>query len=264
MLWSRAISVTLSPTAGVCVVPLVTVPVMVAAEAAADHNPAISRHCAAILRGERFDFIFATNSRRAPTVQFRQAPRQLRSPDRRAARRNLPPNICPRCTRNSSREDCRTTRLSARAENRGGSWASGAQYAAEEKRRRQKSPTEEGHRQWCSYFGLAANSVGGGGKAGCVGGGRHRYGTHLPVADDQQYSCDTEKEHERRQDPCEMVKPGEHRRGEDYRPILLLEVVEDSVVAIAPGNRRRQFGEHHRRNGTADMIAFAQQLITTA
>ena len=43
MLWSSAISVTVSPAAGVFVVPLVTVPVMVAAEAAGGKQGATRR-----------------------------------------------------------------------------------------------------------------------------------------------------------------------------------------------------------------------------
>jgi len=57
MRWSSEISVTASPAAGVCVVPLVTVPVMVAADAEAPAVNKIIAQSARILRGIAFGLI---------------------------------------------------------------------------------------------------------------------------------------------------------------------------------------------------------------
>ena len=54
MLWSSAISVTVSPAAGVFVVPLVTVPVMVAADAALANRAQSAITIANLPRGKGF------------------------------------------------------------------------------------------------------------------------------------------------------------------------------------------------------------------
>ena len=63
---------------------------------------------------------------------------------------------------------------------------SAARYAAGDKRRRQRWRAEGRHRQWCSYLGLAADAVAGGGKAGRIRLRRHGHCTELPIAHDKQ------------------------------------------------------------------------------
>src|SRR5271168_2806262 len=134
MRWSSEIRVTVSPAEGVCVVPLVTVPVMVvAADApAAKANKAQSALKVGLIlifqAAGKLDFVSGHDFSRAatplkvsrafspcrrardatPTVQSPPAPPRSHSPAPRVGRHNLLPYTCPRYIQNSNHEDFRT------------------------------------------------------------------------------------------------------------------------------------------------------------
>ena len=94
--------------------------------------------------------------------------------------------------------------------------------------------------------------------------GRNAGRMQAPASHCEGYEAQAEDEYQWRHDPRYVVEGSEARRCQRGRPIFILKVNEDGLIRIAMAYGRHKLSAHCIRIRTADVIAFAQQLIATA